>query len=208
MGKSRIVDGPAPPPHAPDRVTPAGDVPGACRHFSCRILSLAGPWLFHAEQHLSSSTTSAPYTGATDLVQALDLARARPMLARAVGYDAVENISSAFGNYIDDAQWQNLGNLFTPSGARKEPAVGSFVGPDHISRAERSSTDPTHARYAARVDLDAYAHPASDRRFRRRTHCKIAYRLFQLGASANRPGFFTTGGMYEDSAARADGYGN
>ena len=70
------------------------------------------------------------------------LADAAHGLAIAQARDAVENISSAFGFYLDDFQWQPYVELFSPGGRREKTCCGFYIGRDHIFRAEALSYGP------------------------------------------------------------------
>ena len=70
------------------------------------------------------------------------LSDAEHELAIASARDAVENISSAFGFYLDDFQWQPYIELFSPVGRREKTCCGFYIGRDHIFRAEALSYGP------------------------------------------------------------------
>src|SRR4029077_9863855 len=65
------------------------------------------------------------------------VADARRRLSLSVAYIAVDNISHALGNDIDDQQWHSLGLLFAKDGWRGKAAVAFCVGPDHAEECER-----------------------------------------------------------------------
>jgi len=65
-------------------------------------------------------------------VRLADLAR---RLARSRAYDAVENVSAAYGYYLDDFQWPELARLFAVCGHKQSPFVGYYVGRDRILEA-------------------------------------------------------------------------
>lgn len=114
-----------------------------------------------------------------------------------------ENVSNAFGNYIDDFEWEQLGQLFARQGAREMPFAGFYIGPKRISEAEitkwghrRSprTSIPIHLRIQPVIDISADGRAA---RFRTR--------LFSIGSSLNTAGSFS-GGMYpNDQAVLEDG---
>ena len=66
------------------------------------------------------------------------IADARRRLSLSVAYIAVDNISHALGNFIDDQQWHALGQLFAKDGWRAKAAVAFCVGPDHVEECERN----------------------------------------------------------------------
>lgn len=65
-----------------------------------------------------------------------DISALRRQLDRSIAYEAVENISNAFGNWIDDAQWDSQSSLFSVDGWRQKYLVGFYAGPARIRAAE------------------------------------------------------------------------
>jgi hypothetical protein len=125
-------------------------------------------------------------------------------LLRLLAADAgAENVSNAFGNYIDDFEWEQLGQLFARRGAREMPFAGFYIGPERITQAEvtkwgprRSprTSIPIHLRMQPVIDVTPDGRAA---RFRTR--------LFSIGSSLNSAGSFS-GGMYpNDQAVLEDG---
>jgi len=120
-----------------------------------------------------------------------------PKLAMAIGYDAVENISSAFGNWLDDFQWRDLAALFTRDGIRLSPTVGYYVGPERIRTIQEARYGPPR-------------HPRPSIPMHLRTQPVIVFggdpaaallrtRLLQFNSNFGRPGSMTSG-IYNDSA--------
>jgi hypothetical protein len=121
--------------------------------------------------------------------------QAEAQLRRAAARDAIENLSGAFGNYIDDFAWDDIGRLFTPTGRREAPGVGSYIGPARIARMGTVRTGalqsprtfvPIHARIQPLIDV------AEDGR-----SAKYRTRLLQFNTVFDRPGGLTTA-IYED----------
>lgn len=118
-------------------------------------------------------------------------------LAMSVGYDAVENISSAFGNWLDDFQWRDLAALFTVDGIRLSPAAGYYVGRERIRTIQEArygpprqprSSIPMHLRVQPVVLFGP--DPAS---------AQLRTRLLQFNSNFGRPGSMTSG-IYNDAA--------
>jgi hypothetical protein len=65
----------------------------------------------------------------------VSLAEARRRLARSMAYDGTENVSAAYGYYIDDFQWPNMGAIFAEHGSKQSPFAGYYIGRDRISAA-------------------------------------------------------------------------
>ncbi len=121
--------------------------------------------------------------------------QAETQLRRVAARDAIENVSGAFGNYIDDFAWDELGRLFTATGRREAPGVGFYVGPARITKMEQVRYGgfksprllvPIHARIQPLIDVSADGRSA-----------KYRTRLFQFNTALDRPGGLTTA-MYED----------
>lgn len=60
------------------------------------------------------------------------IAVARRRLVRAQAYDGVENVSAAYGFYLDDFQWPQLGALFAANGNKQSPFAGYYLGQERI----------------------------------------------------------------------------
>jgi hypothetical protein len=63
------------------------------------------------------------------------LAEARRRLSRSMAYDGTENVSSAYGYYIDDFQWPQLGAIFAEKGNKQSPFAGYYMGRERITKA-------------------------------------------------------------------------
>ncbi|MFO7324516.1 MAG: nuclear transport factor 2 family protein [Pseudomonadota bacterium] len=87
-------------------------------------------------------TALAPGRGARTVApaawDAATLAAARRDLARSMAWDGSENISSAYGYYIDDFQWPSLGAVFAEKGNKQSPFAGYYFGRERISQAATS----------------------------------------------------------------------
>ena len=66
------------------------------------------------------------------------LAAARRKLARSQAREGTENISSAYGYYIDDFQWTEMGGVFAEKGNKQSPFAGYYMGRERISGAATS----------------------------------------------------------------------
>ncbi len=56
----------------------------------------------------------------------VSLSEARARLHAAAGVDSSENLTSGYGQYLDDNQWEELGSLFAAQGER-DSAGGGFI---------------------------------------------------------------------------------
>src|SRR5690606_8918418 len=131
----------------------------------------------------------------------LDAGRARSQVDAAAATIAIDNVSNAFGNYIDDFEWRALGKLFTRDGLREAPGVGFYRGPARIQKMEedrygqRASPRvfiPIHGRIQPVIHVNADGKSA-----------KLRTRLLQFNSSSR--GGSMMGGMYEDEAKMEDG---
>lgn len=151
---------------------------------------------------VADDSATAP-TSDADLQQRL--ARANTALAIIEGYDAAENLSSAFGWYDDDgfgdgAFWTEFAELFAEDAGRAMPAVGIYRGPARIRQVELelhgAGRDTPRRSIPLHMRVQPVIHVAADGR-----SANIRSRLFQTGSNYDRPSGFT-GGMYEDKAVK------
>jgi hypothetical protein len=147
---------------------------------------------------LASSGARSAVTGA--LPQRLDAAERDARAA--IAYDATENLSAAFGNYVDDFQWDDLGQLFAARGEREAPGVGTYITPARISLMQTTRYGPMRTpRTSIPVHLrtQPVIHVSADGR-----SAKARMRLLQFNSSLRGSGTIMTG-MYEDEVVLEDG---
>lgn len=80
-------------------------------------------------------------------------------LARSRSYDAVENISAAYGYHLDDFQWPRMSALFATQGHKQSPFVGYYVGADRILEAATAAHGAPRAADARRERLVVHWRP-------------------------------------------------
>jgi len=129
-------------------------------------------------------------------------------LERSRAWDAIENISSALNNYLDDFQWDAYADLMAVD-AWKPRADGFYIGRDHIYRsiaqAYMAGPSPTSVRDTIRehIRTQPVIHISADgMKGQDRT------RLFQIviaPTSCARGGAMFVSGMYEDDIVFEDG---
>ncbi|WP_432828902.1 nuclear transport factor 2 family protein [Dactylosporangium sp. CA-092794] len=56
-------------------------------------------------------------------------------LLRSEAYDGTENVSAAYGYYLDDLRCDEMGTIHATAGHKNSPFAGWFQGPDRIARA-------------------------------------------------------------------------
>jgi hypothetical protein len=207
-GKSAVVE-PAPAKAlAPDRPSPrvadsipvltfANPVTGAAAHYPKGKIVAGEP------VRLSRASALAP---SADFEARF--AEAERKVNAAIAYDAVENLSSAFGWYDDDAFgdeafWDDFVQLYTQDAGRAMPAVGIYYGRDRIRKAEAFGHAPGRVTPRTSLVLHMRIQPVIDVAPDGKS-AKIRARLFQSGSSRTRSPSWN-GGMYEDKAVLVNG---
>src|SRR6185437_4619678 len=103
-----------------------------------------------------------------------------------------ENLSGAFGNWMDDSEWLKCAAMFARGGARDEYMAGFYVGPEHVAKAEviffgnPPATPRTggqlHSRIQPVIEVSPDGHGA-----------KLSTYLFHLNTSFKNAGTFSSG---------------
>jgi hypothetical protein len=135
-----------------------------------------------------------------------DGADLRRRLARSSAYDGVENVSAAYGFYIDDFQWKEMAGIFAKSGNKQSPFAGYYMGQDRILGAVNATYGPAPAMRASisfHWRTQPVIHVSHDGR-----SANLRTRLFQprtsKNAAATPSGFYMGGlhgGMYPNDQA-------
>jgi hypothetical protein len=97
-------------------------------------VSLAGFTLAGA-QPLTGPAPAAAAAASGMLDDRARLIDAERRLRRSRAYDGVVNVSSAYGYYLDDFQWQSLSSIFAKNGNKHSPFAGFYLGQDRIRAA-------------------------------------------------------------------------
>ncbi|WP_298163286.1 nuclear transport factor 2 family protein [Brevundimonas sp.] len=133
------------------------------------------------------------------------VAEARRRLDVSKAYDAVENISSTFGYYLDDWKWDEFVQNMAVDGTRPQGA-GFYVGREHLYRAMLEShlapwseSNPLdgirlHLRIQPVIDVTPDARSA-----------KIRTRMFLYFANSTRAGAWNSGMYPNDTAVLEEG---
>jgi hypothetical protein len=142
--------------------------------------------------------------------QPIDLADLERRLSRSHAYDGTENVSSAYGLYIDDFQWTQMGAIFAVNGNKQSPFTGYYLGRDRIMGAVNASWGPApKARGSVSFHwrTQPVIHVSHDGR-----STNLRTRLFQPRTSkdpaSSRPEFYMGGfhsGMYPNDQAVLEG---
>jgi SnoaL-like domain len=208
--KSRLTTPPMSGIYAPDRPVPNGDrgtlTEGAVPAFlfadpvtGKSVTPPAGSNIAGMGHLLPRGSTTPPILE-TPRDMDVAIADAERRLSLSVAYIAVDNISHALGNYIDDQQWHSLGLLFAKDGWRAKAAVAFCVGPDHAEECERN-----YDGVAALPRVSASGHwllqPVVDVAPDGKS-AKMRHRLLHIDAAPESRGF--SDGMYPNNAAKLE----
>jgi hypothetical protein len=207
--KSQVVDAAPAKAHAPDRPSIASDAmtPGAIPVFfqpnpvTGKPVTLpAGAKTVGHERLLPAPAASRAAAAAGDLEARLKEAERRLAVSKA--WDGAENMNTAYGDYLDDLDFNGLGKLFAEKGHKEVPFSGFYVGKQRII--DRDATaPPPGSRPRNMLPLHWRVQPvimvAEDGR-----SASIRSRLFQPGSAYTRAMGFG-GGMYHDQVVLENG---
>ncbi|MBN1568461.1 MAG: nuclear transport factor 2 family protein [Acidobacteria bacterium] len=125
------------------------------------------------------------------------------LLKRAVGYDACENLTSAYGYYIDDFLWDDFSDLFALDGLREAPFEGFYIGRERIRKSLKTQYPGAGGRatgfFTCHQLIQPVVHVSEDGR-----SADIRVRLFQLSGPDANNGFWMAG-ILEKKARIEDG---
>jgi len=125
-------------------------------------------------------------------------------LNAAIAVEAVENLNSSYGYYIDESAWDAMADTFAITGGAKELMDnGVYVGQDRIRKA-LNMRGPQGGRSTTFFTIHQLTQPvihiSDDGK-----SAKVRLRLFQLGGSANGSSGSWIGGIYENTAVKENG---
>jgi hypothetical protein len=125
------------------------------------------------------------------------------LVRRAIAYDASENLTSAYGYYIDEFKWDGTADLFAEKGWRELPFVGVYEGRERIRESLKiryPETDGgTSGFFTCHQLVQPVIHVSKDGR-----SADIRVRLFQLAGADGTSGLWMAG-IYEKKAVIEDG---
>ncbi|MBT2187979.1 nuclear transport factor 2 family protein [Sphingobium nicotianae] len=143
-GKSRIVDPVPAPPNASD--APSPDAAPASQGLAVPAFLTAHPVTGKAIALTGEARLVAahPLTGAIRSVKAapVTLDEARRRLARSAAWDGANNVSTAYGYYIDDGNAAGFAGVMAEKGFKETPFAGYYIGRDRIIKARVSGPVP------------------------------------------------------------------
>ncbi|HEX6992725.1 MAG TPA: nuclear transport factor 2 family protein [Gammaproteobacteria bacterium] len=210
--KSASVDPTPAEAHAPDRPVPENDrmTPGAIPVFfapnpvtGIPVRLPEGTKVVGAERLLPAPRGARE----AEPERTLDarIAEAERRLAVSKAWDGVENVSSAYGDYLDDLDFGPLAAIFAEKGNKQIPFTGFYVTRERIAERDRSraAAQPSEPRprttLALHLRTQPVIHVAPDGR-----SAAIRTRLFQPQSSRTRALGFGSG-MYNDQAVLENG---
>jgi hypothetical protein len=124
-------------------------------------------------------------------------------LDAAVGVDAVENLNSSYGYYIDESAWDAMADTYATTGSKELTGAGVYVGAERIRKVLKLR-GPLGGRTANFFTIHQLTQPvihvAEDGR-----SAKARLRLFQAGGSADGSSGSWIGGIYENTAVFENG---
>jgi len=140
-----------------------------------------------ADEQVPVKTTAA----LASLVAATELS-----VERSRAYHAAENLTAAYGYYIDDFKWDETADLFSRDGWKELSYVGTYVGRERIRESlKRRYPNPKSPNFlTVHQTVQPVIHVSADGRT-----AKMRVRLFQLGGPAGGEGSWISG-IYENSA--------
>lgn len=182
------------------------------------------PWLQSVAPHFAHPVTGRAARGVPGAVVKVDVlhtgARAamagaaelsrkeledlRLQVARETGVDAVENLNSSYGYYIDESDWDAMADTYSlTAGAKELTGAGTYVGQERI-RTALKLRGPNGGRspdfFTIHQLIQPVIHVSEDG-----LHARARLRLFQGGGNADGSSGSWIGGIYENTAVFENG---
>jgi hypothetical protein len=140
----------------------------------------------------------------------VSLGEAETRLQRAAAYDSAENLTAAYGQYLDDSHWEELASIFAAQGERDSAGGGFIRTPERIASFSRRRYGPYNQQRTAinmHMLTQPVVHVSNDG-----TTAQVRSRLFQTvippqatpEGAPPRSAMIVTG-MYEDDLVFEDG---
>jgi hypothetical protein len=144
-GKSRIVD-PAPTgPGAPDSAIPAADAaaPGLAMPAFVAANPVTGKAVGPAGRAKLVATTALTAPIVAGAMEAIDLPEAQRRLARSAAFDGIQNVSAAYGYFLDDGMPRGFSGVLAAKGYKMTPFAGYYIGRERVIKARVQGEPPT-----------------------------------------------------------------
>jgi hypothetical protein len=122
-------------------------------------------------------------------------------IVRSQAYHAAENLTNAYGYYIDEFAWDDTADIFSRDGFKELSYVGTYVGRERIRESlKRRYPNPKSPNF---LTLHQTVQPVIDVSADGRS-AKMRVRLFQMGGPSGGEGSWISG-IYENTAVDEDG---
>jgi hypothetical protein len=135
---------------------------------------------------------------AAPVADGADLAALEKQLHAVIAVDAVENLMSSYGYYLDESDWDGMADTYASRGAKEITGAGVYVGPERIRRVLKLR-GPNGGRtpdfFTIHQLVQPVIHVSADGMS---AHARL--RLFQNGGSADGSLGSWIGGIYENTA--------
>ncbi|MEJ1962052.1 MAG: nuclear transport factor 2 family protein [Gammaproteobacteria bacterium] len=168
-------------------------------------LHYANPVTGRPVQYPSGAIVRVPIVkGGSSVANATeDLATLERGLDAAIAIDAVENLNSSYGYYIDESAWDQMADTYASTGSKEITGAGVYVGSERIRkvlnlRGPRGGRTPNF--FTIHQLTQPVIHISADG-----NSAKARLRLFQDGGNADGNSASWIGGIYENTAVKENG---
>jgi len=123
-------------------------------------------------------------------------------LAMAEAFDGAENVSDAYGYYIDQFSWRETGALFARHGWKELSYIGTFIGRDRVTNSmiqRYGENGPSNAMQTLHQKTQPYITVLGDG-----SRAQARLRLLQMNSSATSAGSMIFG-VYENQVVKENG---
>jgi hypothetical protein len=209
-GKSRIVDPVPAGAAAPDAAVPLADsvAAGVAMPAFLAPNPVTGQPIAPAGKARLVATTALTGPAAPGTAKPIELDEAKRRLARSAAFDGVENVSAAYGYYLDDSMPRGFAGVLADKGFKMSPFSGFYIGRDRVISARVGGEPPPETRPGISYHwlIQPVVQISEDGR-----SAKGRFRLFQprTGKEVGKAGAFFGasfwGGMYHDRYVLEDG---
>jgi len=146
------------------------------------------------------SAARAPVASNAGALEAL-LTTTERAVQRSKAYHAAENLTNAYGYYIDEFAWDDTADIFSRDGFKELSYVGTYVSRERIRESlKRRYPNPKSPNF---LTLHQTVQPVIDVSADGRS-AKMRVRLFQMGGPSGGEGSWISG-IYENTAVDEDG---
>ena len=152
---------------------------------------------------IAQVTQSAKVAVAGGKVTPEKLAALQQKIHAAIGVDAVENLMSSYGYYIDESAWNDMADTYGSTGGKEITGAGMYIGPDRI-RKILNLRGPAGGRSANFFTIHQLTQPVIHIAADGQT-AMARLRLFQDGGAADGSSGSWIGGIYENTALFENG---